>query len=436
MLLMNFVNQVVVGALGATAIAAVGFSNSLTFIVLMTLSAFGVSASILVARARGAGRRDDLDRTVAVAMMLAGLLTTILVLPVVLWSSELLVATGASATVSAAGADYLRMSALAVIPGVIGAVLSGVLRSLGHARRPMVATIITVLFNTGLGYLLVFGVGPFPELGVVGAGWATLIATTAKLAILAVLTFGAVGGTRLVKPLYPRRWWADWRLLRPIFVLAIPLGITELAWSSGTFLYNVVAQRLGDDALAAAQIANTLETVFIVGSVGLMSAATALIGRSVGQADSAAAVFWVRQVSRAGAWTGIVFGLLFAASSLSLGLLFADVSAEVREMAMVGILINAAFQFVKVRNMILGTGVLPSGNDTKGVIIGDCVGAFVVGLPLAVVLALYTPLGVVGLFVARIAEEIVKSLIFGARVRRLRWDDLAQAERDLSPVRA
>ena len=64
MLVLNFVNQIVVGSLGATAIAAVGFSNSLTFILAVTLGCLGTSVSILVARAHGAGRRDALDHTV------------------------------------------------------------------------------------------------------------------------------------------------------------------------------------------------------------------------------------------------------------------------------------------------------------------------------------------------------------------------------------
>ncbi len=71
MLVLNFVNQIVVGGLGATAIAAVGFSNSLTFILAVTLGALGTSVSILVARAYGADRRGDLDHTVTAAVLTA-----------------------------------------------------------------------------------------------------------------------------------------------------------------------------------------------------------------------------------------------------------------------------------------------------------------------------------------------------------------------------
>jgi Na+-driven multidrug efflux pump len=77
--------------------------------------------------------------------------------------------------------------------------------------------------------------------------------------------------------------------------------------------------------------------------------------------------------------------------------------------------------------MIIGAGVLPSGNDVRGVIMGDAVGAFVVGLPLAIVLGLHTPLGFAGIFLARIADEAVKLAIFTWRARRIRWHALVDS---------
>ncbi|MGY2892713.1 MATE family efflux transporter [Deinococcus sp. UYEF24] len=421
-LVLNFVNQVVVGALGATAIAAVGFANSLVFIPVFTLGALGASVSILVARAYGAGRRGDMSTTVTAALVLAGLLTLAVSLPMALYAPHLLRLTGASAGVAAAGSAYLQLSALALTPTILGMVLSGVMRSLGHARSPMVATLITVLLNTLLAYGLVFGVGPLPALGVAGAGWATLATAVLKLGILLAQVYGP-------RPLAGWAWpqgAAGWRgVAGPLLVLAVPLGITEMAWSGGTFLYNVVFQKLGDEALAAAQIVNTLESIFIVGSLGLMSATTALVGRSLGRGDAPGAVAWIQRLLAVGLRTGAAFGLLFALSALLLGLLFREAGAEVRSMAALGILINSAFQIVKVRNMIVGAGILPSGNDTGGVILGDVVSAFLVGLPLAVLLGLYTPLGVTGVFLARVTEESVKMGIFAWRAGRLKWERLA-----------
>src|SRR6478735_2089314 len=425
MLVLNFVNQIVVGSLGATAIAAVGFSNSLTFILAVTLGCLGTSVSILVARAHGAGRRDALDHTVTAALLVA--------VSLVPWffADHLMSLVGASPSVAAAGTDYFRLTVLATLPVMLSAILSGVLRSAGRPTSPMIATMVTVVANSAIAYSLVVGLGPLPSLGVAGAGWATLVTAVAKALILLWMAYGRRGVVGWSLPDSVRQWRA---VVVPLVVLAVPLGVTELFWTVGTFLYNVVFQKLGDEALAAAQIVTTLEGVFIVGSIGLMSATTTLVGRSVGRGDVDDAMAWVRRLMRAGIGTAAVFGVLFAASVLLLDVLFGEAGRDVRTMAGVGILVNAAFQVVKVRNMIVGAGVLPSANDVRGVIMGDVVSAFVVGLPLAVLLGLHTPLGYVGIFVARVVEELAKLLIFTWRARRLRWESLVTARSDVAPA--
>ena len=425
MLVLNFVNQIVVGSLGATAIAAVGFSNSLTFILGVTLGALGTSVAILVARSVGAGRREALDHTVTAAVVVALGLGALVSFVPWFFADHLLGLVGASPSVATVGTDYFRLTVLATLPVMLSAILSGVLRSAGRPTSPMIATMITVFANAAIAYSLVTGLGPLPALGVVGAGVATLVTAVAKTLILGWMVFGARRTVRWSLPDTRAQWRA---VIVPLFVLALPLGVTELFWTVGTFLYNVVFQQLGDEALAAAQIVTTLEGIFVVGSIGLMAATTTLVGRSVGSGDIVEAVAWVRRVKRAGVGTAVAFGLLFAVSALLLDPLFGEAGPDVRLMAGVGILVNAAFQVVKVRNMIVGAGVLPSGNDVRGVILGDVVGAFLVGLPLAVLLGLHTPLGYVGIFAARIVEELAKLAIFTYRARRIRWDSLvAQA---------
>jgi len=248
-----------------------------------------------------------------------------------------------------------------------------------------------------------------------------------------VQVFGLHGIVRWQPPTGYASWW---NVCRSLVVLALPLGVTELFWTSGTFLYNVVFQQIGDDALAAAQIVNMLEALFLVGSIGLMSATTALVGRDVGRGDACGAAAWVRRIKKAGTVTGVGFGLLYGATALLVPFLFADTTDEVRAVACAGILLYAVAQVVKVRNTILGAGVLPSAGDVRGVIMGDVVGAFGVGLPLAVVLGLHTRLGVLGVFAARVVEELAKVVIFSRRTRQVRWEALAEPSRtpeDVSP---
>lgn len=331
---------------------------------------------------------------------------------------------GGAPDVTRAAIPYMQVVMLALVPGMLGWVFSGALRSLGHARTPLVATILTVIIESALAYSLVFGVGPLPQLGVVGAAWAIVVANSFKALYLAYQIYGPRQLAALHLP--ARSAWRE--ISGPLLSISAPLAFTEFAWSLGGFLYAAVFARVGTGALAASQIVGTLEALFIVGSFGLMSAATVFIGRSLGAGDPVAAQTWLRRISRAGLVTGLGFGLLYALSALLVPLAFPKVGADVQHIAVLGIVIYASTQVFKVRNMIVGGGILPSAGDGKGVIIGDVVGAFVIGLPLAIYLGLYTPLGVWGVFLARSLEEISKSVIFEWRSRRIDWAKLAQEQ--------
>ncbi len=396
-----------------------GFANNLTFILTITLSALGLSVSILAARAFGGGRRHEMDTTVASALILGGGLALILGGAVALAAGPLLRIVGASESVATAATDYLRLSAIAVVPLVLIAIMSGVMRSTGRPRPPMIATAIGAVLTAVLTWAFVYGVGPVPELGLAGAGWAVLLSQLIRLALLLPVMFGEI----IVWETPSRQEMS--RVLRPLFVLAIPLAITDLAWSTGTFLYGVVFQQLGDEVLAASQIVTTLEGAFFMGSIGLIAATNALVGRAIGAGDATAARAWTQRIRRVGILTGLAFGALFALSSLSLDVLFPRTGDAVQQLAVIGILMNAAFQWVKVQNAVTGAGTLPSGNDVRSVIAGDVIGAFVVGLPLAIVLGLHTGLAAIGIFLARIIEEAAKYGIFQARARRIDWAALA-----------
>lgn len=431
MLALNWVNQVIVGGLGAIAIASVGFANSMTFILMVTLGAIGVSVSVLVSRAFGGKRLHELNVTVSIAILFSVSVTAFFAMIMWLWPHELMVLSGASKEVSETGVQYLQFTALSLIPNMMSAVLSGLLRATDHAKSPLYATLSTVVLNTVLGYMFVFGFGPISAMGVSGAGLATLITATLKMAIL---MYQAYVLHDVANWEMPESLKETVSVIKPLFVLAVPLGITELVWTVGIFAYNVVQQKLGNLPLAAAQIANALEGIFIVASVGLASAGQVLVGRAIGAHDSALAKVWIKKVKQLGIYTSVAFGILFASTSFLLAPLYPEAGEEVRNLAIFAILVNALMQPVKVRNMLLGGMVLPNGNDTRGIIYGDLIGALVIGVPLAVVLGFPVGLGFAGVLIARSLDEIAKVVIFTYRARKIDWDDVASKQKESEDV--
>jgi Na+-driven multidrug efflux pump len=214
------------------------------------------------------------------------------------------------------------------------------------------------------------------------------------------------------------------------------MGLTAGIWSGGQFLYNVVTAQLGDEALAASQIVGNLEGMFFVGSMGLMNANNALTGRAVGAANGPLARAWVAYIKRVGLITATLFGALYALSAFGLTVMYPAVPSIVITYSVIGILFSAIQQPMKVRVSLMGASILPSGNDLRGVILGDFIGPFVFGLPLSIALGLFTPLGIYGVFIARAMEEVAKVIIFTRRGRRLDWDAIAKKHNMLNPLAA
>lgn len=418
MLGLGLLNQIIVGGLGDVAIAAVGFASSITFILIVTLSAIGNSVGILVARAFGGKQMHDINITTTAAILLSvggGLFFTAVPAIAPVWLLEV---AGGSPAVVAAGAQYLQLISLSLAPTLLAAVLAAVLRSTDHATSPLFATTTSMVTNAALAYALVWGVGPFPQIGIAGAGWATLMTALIKCGILGWQAFAVHHVAAWEMPRDKTEWR---RIAPPLFTLAIPMAITELVWTVGIYLYNVVFQRLGDEPLAAAQIAANLENIFIIASIGLLTAATALIGRAVGSNNVADVQAWIQRITRLGLVSGLTFGAIYAATSLLVPNLFSNASTPVQSMAVQAIILNAIAQFIKVRNMIIGAGVLPSGNDLRGVIYGDVTGALLVGIPLAILFTTVFSWGFISVVIARLIDEVAKLAVFEWRLRKVDW---------------
>ena len=421
-LLLGFIDQVIIGTLGTVAIAAVGLCNSVLAVVYVTLGALGTGTGILVARAHGGGQAQVVARTSSTAAALAGASSLLLALPFVALAGPFLKGLGAAPAVAAAGRTYFPVVLLMLPLATVGAVASATLRSLGRPRIPLAVTLLAVALNTAGAYVLVFGVGPFPRLGLAGAAWATFAAQAVKALLLLRCLYGGRALARWELP----PTLAEWRRTNTeLLHLAVPLGAKDVSWTFALFGYALLYQRIGTGALAASQIVATLENLFFLASIGLMVAATTLIGQAVGSGDASLAQMRARILLRTGAVTGLAFGALYLSMALLLPIFYPHVGRSVLSIAAGGVVISALFQPVRVRNMILGGGVLPSGGDARSVVIGDALGAFAVGLPLAFLLGFALKWGVWGVFAARGVEEVSKALFFARRAGRLSWAKVA-----------
>src|SRR5260221_5315451 len=166
----NAIDQIIVGFLGAAALAGVGFSNSLASMAILLATAFGTGSGALIARAFGRKDMDAVSRTAGIAQALACALGAVVALPLAVFSRPLFISLCAHADVAGLANGYFRLFLAALPLIILSTVTSAAFRSLTDAKTPMLITTGAVILNTLLAFVLVLACGPIPSLGAIRAG--------------------------------------------------------------------------------------------------------------------------------------------------------------------------------------------------------------------------------------------------------------------------
>jgi putative MATE family efflux protein len=267
-----------VGRLGADAVATVGLTESLLSLIFAI--AIGLSMSITAMVARRIGEKDPEDASIAgVQAVILGLTVSLAVgIPSFIFAPRLLQLMGASPDIVATGSGYARIAL-----GGSGAILmlflnNAIFRGTGDAAIAMRLLWISNIINLVLDPCLIFGLGPFPRLGVTGAALATF--TGRSIGVFYQFYRLGRGTERL--PSLARHLRVNlkvlWRLIRVSVTGILQFAIAHTSWIG---LVRIVST-FGAAALAGYTIAIRIVVFVILPSWGLSNAAATLVGQNLG----------------------------------------------------------------------------------------------------------------------------------------------------------
>lgn len=193
----SLIDRFYVSRLGVDAIAAIGSIDQVAFFVFTLGSGFGVGSGILVARRVGEGNREEAARLATQAV--AGMLMIGTTVTIVLFSIMHLIpqALGLGPSVSDYAMQYMSTLFLGLVGNFITFQISAIVRSTGNTVYPMVILLLTTVINAVIAPLLIFGLGPFPYMGMQGAGLAT---ASAQLAGAALSLWAMLSGKAGLRP--------------------------------------------------------------------------------------------------------------------------------------------------------------------------------------------------------------------------------------------
>jgi putative MATE family efflux protein len=404
-----------VSRLGADAIATVGLTESVFTLVFAVGIGLSMSTTAMVARRIGEKNTDG-AAIAAVQAVFLGLIASVLFgIPFFMFAHRLLALMGASPSIVATGANYTRIAL-----GGSGVVLmlflnNAIFRGAGDAAIAMRLLWVSNILNMIFDPCLIFGLGPFPKLGVTGAA----LATFSGRSIGVLYQFYRLGkGTehlRILRHHVRIQGAVLWRLIRVSFIGILQFLISQASWIG---LVRIVSL-FGAEALAAYTIAIRVVIFAILPSWGLSNAAATLVGQNLGarHPDRARSAVW-----RTGLWNMLLLGsvgVIFIVFAPGIIHLFTKDPA-VTTIAIHSLRIfscgNAAYAYAMVMLQAFN-----GAGDTLTPMYVNLFGFWILEIPLAWWLAMHTLVRINGVFVSVVIAQSVIVLISLVLFRQGRW---------------
>ena len=424
---LNMIDVLMVGQLGETSVAALGLANQIFFLLILFL--FGVTSgmSIFTAQYWGKGDVENIRRVLGICLVIAVSVAAIFTLAATLIPETLMSFYTEDQEVIRLGSDYLRIVGLSYIMMAITVSYISVLRSITWVKITVVVAILALGIKTLLAYLLIFGIGIFPELGVRGAAIGTAVGWAFECLFLLILVY------TLKTPLAANPL-SFFRFNRP-FVLnvlktSMPAAINEVLWSVGITTYNAVYARIGTDAIAAVNINATIEELMFVLFIGLGNACAVMVGNKIGAGEKQIAFEYGRRFLIIGVTVAVIGGaVIFSLRETIISLYEISPSAANNLRGLM--FVFAASAWLRMVNFILFIGTMRAGGDTRYAMFTELFSIWMVGVPSALIGGFVLHLPVYGVYALVILEEAVKAIIVFRRFVSRRWiHDLVNAPAD------
>ena len=415
---LNLVDNVMIGQLGETYIAATGLANQIYFI--MTLILFGGNSgiSIYIAQYWGKKETDKIKSVLSIGLLFAMFVSVIFFIIGFVFPTQTLSLMSKDTAVVNFGASYMRIVSLSYIITAISFAFGFSSRSVGHPKLPMTAAVVSLMMNTILNYILIFGKFGFPEMGIEGAAIATLIARVVEFFII-------IGGIYKTIPVlavsFKNFFTISSDLVKKVGKTAFPVILNEGFWSLGMTAYALVYARIGTEAVAAVMITNTVNNLFMVVGFGLGNASSVMLGNTLGAGEIDKAIDYNKKFLALSVIGGVIVGGLIMAIGPFLVRNLYQLTPESYDITLKTLFILALFMSFKFYNTIIVIGTLRSGGDTVYSMAMEITSVWLIGVPLAALGGFVFKLPVYWVVAMVNIEEVFKVLLGLPRLLSNKW---------------
>lgn len=274
----NLVDTFFVGRLGTDELSALSFTFPVVLVISSLAHGLGIGASAVISRAIGQGDHHRVKRLTTDSLLLSMLLVALFAVIGFFTIDGVFTLLGASSETIALISEYMRIWYMGMVFVVVPMVGNNAIRATGDTRTPAVIMLVAVACNFILDPLLIFGIGPFPRLGLRGAATATVISrATTFIVALFVLHFR----DRMLSFALPRfrQIMDSWK---KVLYIGLPNAATRIMLPLSIAVITRIVSSYGNEAVAGYGVSQRVEFFALTVLMALRSVIAPFVGQNLG----------------------------------------------------------------------------------------------------------------------------------------------------------
>jgi putative MATE family efflux protein len=414
--LVSSVDTYMVSGMGTYAINAVGITNQPKFILLAMIFSLNVGITAVVARRKGQADQEGANHTLRVGIILSAFLSIFTAAIGFIYAKPILAIAGAEETYMADAVIYMRYLMFAIPFQALNLTINAAQRGCGKTKISMWTNIISNLVNITFDYLLINGIGVFPEWGIKGAAVATILGAMAAF-LISLRTLLKKNGYLSLRN--KTRWSVNHTVFDPIFKVSGSAFVEQVFMRIGFLAYASIVARLGSESYAAHLICmNILNLSFSFGD-GLSIAASALVGQNMGAKRPDLSIIYGKTGQRLAFMVSTLVFLLFILGRTFLVSIFNDDPVIIALGA--NVMILAALGTHAQTSQVVLSGCLRGAGDTNFVAITSLISVAMIRPLLTWFLCYPIGFGLYGAWVALIVDQIFRLTFSMKRFSSGKW---------------
>lgn len=407
----GLIDTIMAGHLSANDLAAIAVGVGLWIPIMLLFSGIMIATTPLVAEANGAHSPEKIA-TIARQSLWIALILGIIACLILQAAPFLLPLLGVPEVLLPKASLFLHAIGFGMPAVTMYAALRGYSEALGYPKPVTAISLIALAVLVPLNFIFMYGLGPVPELGSAGCGFATAILQWLMFFALALYIFKS-SAYQKTQP------FALWEKIDPvwmkrIFSLGFPIGLAIFFEVSIFSTAAIVLSPLGEITVAAHQIAISITSQLFMIPMSLAIALTIRVGTYYGSQNWAS----MRRVQVVGLATGTVFALI---TMLLLWLLRAEIVSlytfdyDVATLAVYLVLFAIAYQLMDAWQ-VSAAGCLRGMQDTKGPMWITMLAYWIIAFPVGIYLSRFTDMGAAGVWIGLIVGLTVACILLISRL--------------------